>query len=44
MVKLGKGIKRTVAEELGIIARSKIFKGEAGIQKKKKESSVQKGA
>lgn len=27
VVKLGKGIKRTVPEELGIIARSKILKG-----------------
>jgi hypothetical protein len=44
VVKLGKGIKRTVAEELGIIARSKILKGVAGIEKKKKECSVQRGA
>jgi integrase len=36
-VKLGKGIKRTVVEEWGIIARSKILKGEAGIGKKKKD-------
>ena len=37
VVKLGKGIKRTVASELAHVTRAAILKGEAGIGRKKKD-------
>lgn len=42
VVKLGKGIKRSVAGELATVARSKILKGEAGIGKKRKDIPFEK--
>src|ERR1700675_451254 len=37
VVRLGKGISRTVAGELANVKRSSILKGEAGIGRKKKD-------
>jgi len=43
-VRLGKGITRSVAEELAIDARSRILRGEAGIRKKRKDLGFDKAA
>ena len=37
VTKLGRGFSRTVAAELATIERTKIYRGEAGIGKKKKD-------
>ncbi len=42
VVRLGKGIKRTVAGELANVKRAAILKGEAGIGKKRKDCSFEK--
>jgi integrase len=42
VVKLGKGISRTAASELASVKRSAILKGEAGIGKKRKDTSFEK--